>query len=357
MNVCRPAALFVAALFVFGALPAAAQVDAGIDHAAIARRALNEVIMPGFEKLADATETLRAEADAACSGEGPIEPEPVKDAYNRAFDAWIGVEQFRFGPTEENNARFALAFWPDTKGATPRTLETMIADEDPVVDDPAGFRDVSVAARGFFALDYLLYDPDAKPIEAGTYRCRLLRAIARDMATTAGNILAGWRDTWGEVLTTAGDEDNPVFLTPEESTKALYSALTDSLQADIDLRLGRPLGTFDHPQPRRAEAWRSGRSLRNVRQSLEALRAYTATVFAPALPKRDAEAVDGGFDAALAAADRVQGEPIDVAVATTQGRVRVEALQDAVARVQEQIAEHVGPPLGVTSGFNAMDGD
>ena len=50
-----------------------------------------------------------------------------------------------------------------------------------------------------------------------------------------------------------------------------------------DLRLGRPLGTFEAPQPRRAEAWRSGRSLHDVEVSLQALRGYAATVFAPAI--------------------------------------------------------------------------
>ena len=51
------------------------------------------------------------------------------------------------------------------------------------------------------------------------------------------------------------------------------------------------------------------------------------------------------------------GEPIDVAVATTQGRVRVEALQSAIRHVQTEVAEHIGPGIGVTSGFNSMDGD
>ena len=176
------------------------------------------------------------------------------------------------------------------------------------------------------------------------------------MATTAAGLVAGWRDPWSGILTSAGAPANPVYLAPDESTRALYSALTDALQADIDLRLGRPMGTFEHPQPRRAEAWRSGRPLANVERSLRSLRAYTTAVFAPALPVADAAAVDANFDAALAAVGRV-GEPIDVAVATTQGRIRVEALQTAVGHVQTEIAEHIGPVIGVTSGFNAMDGD
>ncbi len=254
----------LAAFLALAAVPAAADTD----HAAIAGRALNQVILPGFERLAEATEILSAEADGACSGDGPIEADPVKAAYMHAFDAWIGIGFIDFGPMQEDNAGFALAFWPDTKGSTPRSIDTMVKAEDKVVDDPTAFRGVSVAARGFFALDYLLYDPSAKPIAADEYRCRLLVAIARDAATTSARVLERWRDPWTGILTSAGSPSNPVYTAPEESTKALYSALTDALQADIDLRLGRPMGTFEKPQPQRAEAWRSGRSLRDVQLSL-----------------------------------------------------------------------------------------
>jgi predicted lipoprotein len=223
-----------------------------------------------------------------------------------------------------------------------------------VVDDRAAFRSASVAARGLMALDWLLYDPAAGPIEAGGYRCRLLVAITRDLAATAERMVAGWRQPWSNILLSAGAPDNPVYLAPDESTRALYSALVDGLQADIDLRLGRPLGTFEKPQPRRAEAWRSGRSLPNLVASLRGLRALAA-VFGPAVGDGMGR-VDAAFDAALAAAGRV-GEPIDAAVATTAGRFRVESLQSAVRRARTEVAEHIGPAVGVTGGFNAMDGD
>ena len=329
---------------------------AATDHAALAERALNGTILPGFERLAEETAALAAAAEGACAGAGPIERGPVVTGYDDAFDAWIGVEAFRFGPVAEDNAGFAMAFWPDTKGSTPRTLQAMIDAEDPVVDDPAAFAGLSVAGRGFFALDWLLFDPGAVPVEAGSYRCRLLVAITRDMEATAAGMLARWEDPWAGILTSAGAADNPVYFAPEESSKALYTALTEALQADIDLRLGRPMGTFERPQPRRAEAWRSGRSLRNVNMSLVTLRSFAGDVFGPAIGAEAANAVDAGFDAALAAVTRV-GEPIDAAVATTQGRIRVEALQGAIRHVEAEVAEHIGPGIGVTSGFNALDGD
>lgn len=342
-------ALFLALL----ALPAAAQE---IDHAALARRALDEHIRPGYARLAEAARGLDAAARAACETPGPIDLAPVRAAYDATFDAWARIGHIRFGPGEENGTIFGIEFWPDTKGSTPRALAALIADENPAVDDPAAFAGQSVAARGLMAIDQLLFDPDATPPEGGTYTCRLLVAITTDLVATVDRMVARWDDPWAGILTTAGDAENPVYFTPDEATKALFSALNEGLQMDIDLRLGRPLGTWDKPQPRRAEAWRSGRSLPNVVASIEGMRAFVETVFAPAIGPDEARPVLNAFDAALAATGRVVA-PIDVEVASPQGHIHVEAVQSALKKVQEEVASHVGPPLGVASGFNSMDGD
>ena len=340
-------------LLALAPLPAAAQ---DIDHAALARRALDAHIRPGYARLAETAHALAATTGTACAAPGPIDPAPVRAAYDATFDAWARIGHIRFGPGEENGTIFGIEFWPDTKSSTPRTLAMLVADENPAVDDPAAFAGQSVAARGLMAIDQLLFDPAATPPEGGTYPCRLLAAITTDLAATADRLVARWDDPWGTILTTAGAPDNPVYFTPDEATKALYSALTEGLQMDIDLRLGRPLGTWDKPQPRRAEAWRSGRSLPNLVASTEGMRAFVETVFVPAIGADEAAPVLNSFDAALAAAGRITA-PIDVEVATPQGRIHVEALQVALRHVQEEVASHVGPTLGVASGFNSMDGD
>lgn len=343
------------AALVLSALLSAAPAAAAPDHAAIARRALDEHILPGFERLAVATHALETTVDAACAGEGPIPRDTVDAAWNAAFDAWMGVAHLRFGPSEEENAAFAIAFWPDAKGATPRVLAGMVAAEDPVVDDPAAFHRASIAARGLFAMEQLLFDPKAAPIEAGTYPCRLLSAIAGDLSLTSDGILARWRDPWAGILTSAGAADNPLYFSGEESSREIYGALNSGLQATVDLRLGRPLGTFDKPQPRRAEAWRSGRSLENVAQSLRATRALAEAAFVPDLTPEAAASLMRSFDAALEATEI--GLPLPEAVAEPATRVRVESLQRAVREVQTRVSEKIGGTLGITSGFNAMDGD
>ena len=136
------------------AQPAFEQEEIHVDQGALVKAAVSQHILPGFEHLATTTEALSAAAEADCRPSS----EPLRAAYHTAFDAWMGVSHLRFGPTETNDRAFALAFWPDTKGFTPKALSALIADADPVIASESEFQTVSVAGRGFFGLEFLLYD-------------------------------------------------------------------------------------------------------------------------------------------------------------------------------------------------------
>ncbi|MCY4309050.1 MAG: hypothetical protein OXC57_12390 [Rhodobacteraceae bacterium] len=73
-----------------------------------------------------------------------------RPAFNKAFDAWISAGHLRFGPTEYFDRGLALSFWPDTRGRINRTLNSLISELDPVIEDLEEFMTVSVAGRGFF---------------------------------------------------------------------------------------------------------------------------------------------------------------------------------------------------------------
>ena len=127
-------------------------------------------------------------AEAAEAGCAPVS-DALRRAYHRAFDAWITVSHLRFGPAETEDRAFALAFWPDGRGKTPKTLGTLIDGSDPVVATPEEFRTVSVAARGFYALEFLLYDQAFGGRGDADYRCALIRAMTADIAATSAAII------------------------------------------------------------------------------------------------------------------------------------------------------------------------
>ncbi len=303
-------------------------------------------ILPGYHALTLETAALDAAARADCDPQSA----PLRTAYGSAFDAWIRVSHLRFGPAEAENRAFALAFWPDTRGATPKALAGLVATEDPAVDAPATFATISIAARGFYALERLLYGEIGA--DAPAYRCRLLRAITADIAATSAAIEADWRESHADLMRHPAP-DGP-YRDDDEVLRVFYTALTTGLQTTADTRLGRPLGTFDKPRPTRAEAYRSGRSLRHVVLTLEAL-ADLAHRLAALAPDEQGK-IDAAFARDIA---RAQGldDPTLAGVADPGARIRIEALKQGIDDTRELVGGEIAPALGIAAGFNALDGD
>ena len=317
------------------------------EHGPVLASTVEVHVLPGFAALSEATEALTQAAQTDCS---PNSAE-LQAAYHSAFDNWISVSHLRFGPTEVQDRAFSLAFWPDTKGFTPKALSGLIAAQDAAVETPEEFAKTSVAGRGFFALEQMLFDPKFADQGTEPYQCALTRAIALDIDGNARAIGADWA-IYATALTQPGE--NSPYRSEDEAMQELYRALTTGLEFTGDTRLGRPMGTFDRPRPNRAEARRSNRSLRHVELSLIALRDLAAHLSA------DHSGIAAGLDAAFAKAiTKAQSldDPALAGVATPQGRFRVEALQQSINDIRAIAATELGPTLGINAGFNSLDGD
>lgn len=320
------------ALFAF-VTPAAADVQA----------ALTDHILPSFAQFSAAATALDVAAQTDCS------PARLQPPFQTAFDAWMALADLRIGPSE--TGALSVAFWPDDRGFTPRALSAMIAAADPIGRDPMAYLDVSIAARGFFALEMLLYDPAFAQFAQGDYTCALVQTVASDLAAQATALDTAWARDFAPVLMTAGGAGNATYLAPEEAVRALYTQLLSSLDLTIDSRLGRPMGTFDRPRPRMAEAWRSKRSLRNVVLAVDAAHAMAKGLRGGQLPLTDA-AVLRVHSAAKAITDPAFQDAED-----PQARLRIEVLQQAVGALRDALTREIGDAMGISAGFNAQDGD
>ncbi|MEM8788886.1 MAG: imelysin family protein [Pseudomonadota bacterium] len=300
--------------------------------------ALSDHVLPGHERLAQATEALAETAAADCA------PAAVRPAFHDAYDAWVAISHVQFGPIEETGLSLAMGFWPDPKDSTGKALARLTADQDAIVDDRAAFGEVSAAAQGFTALERLLYDDQPE----ADYACRLVRAVATGLADKSQALAEAWPDH-AALMRAAGDNDR--YQSELEAQRALFTALSTGLEFLHDQRLGRPLGTFDRPRPRRAEARRSGRSQRHIQITLDALEDLAFALADGDLPETRAAFADARTRAAELDDPALEG------VAEPARRLRVETLQRAVRDVQVAVIDEIGAPLGVTAGFNALDGD
>lgn len=325
-------------------LPVVACLLAGAPALADVQRAVTAHILPAVGRFSAGTRALADSARADCRAEA------LRPAYQAAFDRWMGISHLQFGPLEAGGRNLAIAFWPDTRGMVAKSVDRLIRDADPVVDDAVAFADISVAGRGLFALERVLYDVEFSAYGPDSYTCRYVIALAVDLERMGQELMADWR-AYAPLMTGAGQAGTTTYLTPTEAARALFTALTAGLDVTGNQRLGRPMGTFDKPRPGRAEAWRSGRSLRNVTLSLAALRGL-----ADALADGPVPATDAAFAAAQAQAAALD-DPVLAGVGDPTGRLRVEVLQQKVDLVAQAVGQEIGPALGVGAGFNALDGD
>lgn len=300
-------------------------------------RALDTVLLPGFMALAEATGALAHAAEADCTAPA------LKPSYDAAWDAWARVGFVGIGPSA--TANLTISFWPDPRGATARAVQGALSGNTP--DTAAEVALAGAALRGLTALDAILGGPAYGRQDPA---CRLVRAVAADLAAQAVALAEAWTRHAG-LLRSAGDPGNTTYLTPQEATAALFTQILAGLEFAADQRLGRPLGEPGRPRPARAEAWRTARPVPNLKASLLALRDLAEALAEEPLPESEA-----AFAAALSAIGALP-DPSLQDIDDPQAALGAEIAQQRIRALRETLAAELGPVLGVGAGFNALDGD
>jgi predicted lipoprotein len=309
---------------------------------------VDEHILPRFQTLAETSAHLATTAQNDCA----VTSQALQNAYSDAFDTWVRASHLRFGPTEVDDRAFALAFWPDSRGAAPRTLTALLTDQDPVIASPEDYAQVSIAARGLYAMEFLVYDEALSSMGDADDHCTLIQTITTDIDTTSAAILKGWQSDYAARL--RSPDSSGTYRSDEEVLQELFKALTTGLQFTSETRLGRPLGTFERPRPTRAEAWRSGRSARHVELSLAALNDLALRLSSDNTELT--ERIETSFEVAATLLSELD-DPIFAGVGDPPTRLKVEVIQQSIDSIRAVVRDELGPSLGVAAGFNSLDGD
>jgi predicted lipoprotein len=115
----------------------------------------NGVILPTYRATDAAAESLRVAAKALAAAPSEATLASTQAAWRAARKVWHQTEAFRFGPVKTKNISSAVDFWP----ARLETIEGVIAGTDPIT--PASFEELGSNAKGFMALEALLFDSAA----------------------------------------------------------------------------------------------------------------------------------------------------------------------------------------------------
>jgi uncharacterized protein len=362
---------FVLAIVMLLASSARAQTDDARYQAfdiAMAR----DYLLPRYQALAQATDKQEQSWVGFCRQPSADGFDAVRSAFQVAMDAWMPLQHVRTGPAALQTRIDRIYFWPERKNAVAKQLAALLQAADEAALAPDRMATASVAVQGFPALQLLLYDGNdpARSFLSGdpaaAYRCAYGTAVARNLKAIAGQIVEGWTAAVDAIAAAGPDSEYGLPASPKETAQQMLTDLVTLFQLVGDLKLALPLGvSLDNPKPKLAENWRSGRSLRNVELNLESARAMygedRSKGFRSLMPAGgenddlDEQIVEAFAEASSALAAIPM--PLDAAVADSSGRPEVEALLADVRRVRDLVGLKLPPVIGLSVGFNALDGD
>jgi len=353
MRLVRRAVLALPAALLLRPRGAGAAPDEAI-YRAINRAAVEQVLLPGYRRFAEATANLAAQLDAL--GRSPAEAAPLQAArqgFTEAVLAWEGIEPVRFGPADLFSRYPRIQLWPDPQDSIGRDLALAIAARDASVLEIRANALGKVSVQGLPALERLLFGDAAQArlaagdAEAG-YRAALLRAIGGNLATLARDMLAGWTTGEHPYASTLTEPRAP-YASPRDATLELYKLIQATLGRVIDRKLAPALGnSAANAQPKLLEWWRSGLSGQAIQANLAVARDIAAAGFLPALEKLgEAEPGDllrRAFDQVTATA-KAMPLPLEEAIADPMRRPPLERLRHEVAALKALLGQRLPPVL------------
>lgn len=315
----------------FGLTTLAYAVQPAEPVATLAATVSRRVIVPRVVALKEMFGVQAAEWAKGCK-----DPDALRAAYHKASDAWAQVEFFRTGPLSRQSRAERIDYWPDPRNATAKGLKALLeAAEAP---SQKTISDASVAAQGLPAIERVLYADGEAPNAIGERACAVGRAVASNLASLADAVYAEWRDpATGELHRLDGLQTDGA-----KASEAAVAILTD-LAAGLRVLEERKIPPLLGSNPKGAKSWRSGRSAQDIKQNMDALdQAYTQiAAFAP--------------KAAAAVAEKLQEAA--AALEAEPGPNRTITIQAGINNARYYGSEVLPGELGVTLGFNSLDGD
>ena len=348
---------FIAAFLI---LLACSGIAAAADAQKAVLRVTDAFIIPHYEALTRATEEQEKAWASFCAKRDTADAKPLIAAFHHVADAWAEAQIVKTGPIVLFLRQERFYFWPEAHDATARALQSLIASNDPKALEPATLAHDSVAGQGLPALERLLFDENSIAQlkgKDGARRCVVGQAIARNLNVIAHDVVKEWKAPDGVRAAIAANKSwRGMFSDANEAARLLLTDLVALFQLVDDNKLLNVLGKDAvSAKPKMAEAWRSGRSARDIQLNLAAARAMT-DLFARDLKPADRTKLDKVLDAAIAAANLLPKDLGDAA-ADPKRRGKLETARAAIKAAQAQIAATLPPALGVNLGFNALDGD
>ena len=367
MRDLRRGARGCALLVVMLAASLAARPAAAFDDAALARQAYEGIILPGYARFDDAARTFVAKTEALCKSPSQAALDDTRAAARAALLAWGRIEPLRFGPMMQKQRFDRLLFYPDQHGIVAKQTTKLLAKRDDADIEAEKLAGASVAVQGFGAVDAVLYghgsDTLASSMPEASFRCRYVHALAVDIAQIAAETHAEWGGDYKQewLQPSAG---NKTYLSPKETTQALYRAYATEIEVLRAQRLAPALK--DAVNGAAPLLPHSGLALPFILAAVDGARdilgpgGFGAADLAGTDKERSAIAILGSVATDLGFALRSGEAALAMApnpFTDDKARARLAPVLLSLKNAEETGRAALGDLTGQSLGFNSLDGD
>ena len=327
--------------------------------------AVDNFIIPGYRSMAESTNALHQAAEIFCQQPEESGLSMLHSRFHTAMDSWQRIQAIQIGPIEKRMRTFRIQFWPDKRGSVSRHLTSMLNKAEPALLEQQRFTNGSVAVQGFSALERLLFPLgtvagkfSASP--EGDFRCRLVESITENLSIISSSILDEWqtgKSSHRQLIATAA-QGNARYNDSSEVSARLLNNLFTQLERIIEQKIRRPLGKDEkHSRGKRAESWRSGRSLRNIALNLEGIeQLYQHAFFSRLSHPEITTSIHHTMVESKAILSKIE-IPLKDAVADPTTRKQLVLLAESIELLKYQVIGKLAAELDIPIGFNSLDGD
>lgn len=243
--------------------------DPTFDRSAMLQHYANNLIVPAYTQLQASVAQLQTQVATLTTNPSSTAVVAAQAAWSNAYQTWQRANGYNFGPAGEQGIRRGLIEEIGTFPAAEGKIEAFIANND------ASLNNFDRDARGFLALEYLLFGKNTTPanlatqLQGSSARRTYTLALANHLKTRVDEVVQAWATYAPTFASNAGTDVG-------SSTSQLYNEFVRSFEAIKNFKVGLPAGKRPgqvKAEPQLLEAYYSGQSLAMIRQHLLAIEA------------------------------------------------------------------------------------
>ncbi len=342
--------------------------DPDFDRRKMLENVADNLIKPAFTDLQTQVNILKTAADAFARNPDNQNLVQLQTAWKSACVAWQFANAYNFGPAGEDGLRKGLIEEIGTFPVSSTKIEAAVAGGNP------NFNDFNRDARGFLAVEYLIFDLEGNNARiVGGFtdpnRKKFLSGAVANIQTRVNEVVAAWNGGYrAEFIANDGTGAG-------SSTAQFYNEFVRSFEAIKNFKVGLPLGKRPgqtQTEPARVEAYYSGQSLLMIQNHLAAIE----NIWYGKGKNQDGqdglgfkeylEAVEGGREVAAATETQLAAikKSLGALPATTpfsrqvqNQPAQVEAFYNELQKNVRYFKSDMSSRLGIAITFSSGDGD